>query len=108
MLINIIGFDVLEIHGAHGYLLANFLSPISNKRTDIYGGSFDNRIRFLLDIVTAVRPIWPANKPLAVRLSASDYAFEGIYLYQRLFHSIHIAIICLCSSLDSIHTYIVM
>ncbi|KAJ3090703.1 hypothetical protein HK102_002888 [Quaeritorhiza haematococci] len=69
------GFDVLELHGAHGYLIHSFLSPISNKRTDEYGGSFENRIRFLLEIVTAVRRdnAWPDHKPLFVRLSCTDW-----------------------------------
>eukprot|EP01091_Cochliopodium_minus_P021236 TRINITY_DN962_c1_g1_i2.p1 TRINITY_DN962_c1_g1~~TRINITY_DN962_c1_g1_i2.p1 ORF type:complete len:372 (-),score=107.49 TRINITY_DN962_c1_g1_i2:49-1164(-) len=68
------GYDFIEIHGAHGYLIHSFLSPISNKRTDIYGGSFENRTRFLLEIVEKVRSLW--NGPLFVRLSADDN-FEG-------------------------------
>jgi 2,4-dienoyl-CoA reductase-like NADH-dependent reductase (Old Yellow Enzyme family) len=67
----------LELHGAHGYLIHSFLSPISNQRNDNYGGSFENRIRFLLETARAVRAVWPANKPLAVRVSASDWATEG-------------------------------
>ena len=61
------GFDVIEIHAAHGYLISEFLSPISNRRTDRYGGSFENRIRFLLETIDAVRSEWPADKPLFVR-----------------------------------------
>ncbi|TRX12506.1 NADH:flavin oxidoreductase/NADH oxidase [Flavobacterium gawalongense] len=71
------GFQVLEIHGAHGYLLHQFLSPLSNFRTDEYGGSFENRIRFTLDIVEAVQSEWPENLPLFVRISATDWADGG-------------------------------
>jgi 2,4-dienoyl-CoA reductase-like NADH-dependent reductase (Old Yellow Enzyme family) len=71
------GFDVLEVHAAHGYLLHEFLSPLSNKRSDEYGGSFENRARFLLETVDAVRPVWPHGKPLFVRISATDWADGG-------------------------------
>ncbi|KAJ3201401.1 hypothetical protein HDU67_001365 [Dinochytrium kinnereticum] len=71
------GFDLVEIHGAHGYLAHTFYSPLSNKRTDDYGGSFENRIRFLVEIVKAVRAVWPASKPIFVRISAVDYAEGG-------------------------------
>ena len=71
------GFDVIELHGAHGYLISSFLSPVSNRRTDRYGGSFDNRIRFLLEIVDAVRTEWPAEKPLFVRISCTDWMEGG-------------------------------
>ncbi|MDP4202400.1 MAG: NADPH dehydrogenase NamA [Bacteroidota bacterium] len=71
------GFDVVEIHAAHGYLLHQFLSPITNKRTDKYGGSFDNRVRLLLEVVDAVRQVWPVSKPLFVRISATDWAEGG-------------------------------
>ena len=71
------GFKVLELHGAHGYLIHQFLSPLSNQRTDEYGGSFENRIRFLLEIVDAVKLVWPADLPLLVRLSATDWAEGG-------------------------------
>jgi 2,4-dienoyl-CoA reductase-like NADH-dependent reductase (Old Yellow Enzyme family) len=67
------GFRVVEIHAAHGYLIHQFLSPVSNKRTDAYGGSFENRIRFLRDIVRAVRAVWPERLPLFVRLSVTDW-----------------------------------
>ncbi|KAJ1663360.1 hypothetical protein IW140_001910 [Coemansia sp. RSA 1813] len=67
------GFDVIEIHGAHGYLLNEFLSPISNKRTDRYGGSFENRARMMVETVRCVRKVWPAEKPLFVRLSVTDW-----------------------------------
>jgi len=71
------GFDVVEIHGAHGYLLHQFLSPLVNQRTDAYGGSFENRIRLIVEVADAVRAVWPEHKPLFVRLSATDWADEG-------------------------------
>jgi 2,4-dienoyl-CoA reductase-like NADH-dependent reductase (Old Yellow Enzyme family) len=71
------GFDVVELHAAHGYLIHEFLSPLSNHRTDAYGGSFDNRIRLCLDIVDAVRTVWPERLPLFVRLSATDWSDGG-------------------------------
>jgi 2,4-dienoyl-CoA reductase-like NADH-dependent reductase (Old Yellow Enzyme family) len=71
------GFKVIELHAAHGYLLHEFLSPYSNKRTDLYGGSFDNRIRFLLELIAAVRETWPDELPLFVRISATEWVEEG-------------------------------
>jgi 2,4-dienoyl-CoA reductase-like NADH-dependent reductase (Old Yellow Enzyme family) len=71
------GFDTIEIHAAHGYLLDQFLSPLANKRTDRYGGSRENRMRLLLEVVDAVRAVWPEDKPLLVRLSVSDWHPEG-------------------------------
>ena len=71
------GFRVIELHGAHGYLIHQFLSPLSNQRTDNYGGSFENRIRFLLELVSTVQEEWPAENPLLVRLSATDWAEGG-------------------------------
>jgi 2,4-dienoyl-CoA reductase-like NADH-dependent reductase (Old Yellow Enzyme family) len=71
------GFKVLEIHAAHGYLVHEFYSLISNHRTDEYGGSYENRIRFLLEITAAVQTVWPAEYPLFVRLSASDWTEGG-------------------------------
>jgi len=71
------GFQVVEVHAAHGYLLHEFLSPLSNRRTDGYGGSFDNRIRLALDVAGAVREVWPADLPLFVRISATDWAEDG-------------------------------
>ncbi|MGH8183552.1 MAG: NADH:flavin oxidoreductase/NADH oxidase [Rhodanobacteraceae bacterium] len=71
------GFDVIELHGAHGYLLHQFLSPLSNARTDEYGGSLENRARLLREVIAAVRETWPAPKPLWVRLSATDWAEGG-------------------------------
>lgn len=71
------GFKVVEIHAAHGYLIQEFLSPISNKRTDEYGGSFENRIRLLQQVVESVRSVWPEDYPLFVRISATDWAEGG-------------------------------
>jgi 2,4-dienoyl-CoA reductase-like NADH-dependent reductase (Old Yellow Enzyme family) len=71
------GFKVLEIHAAHGYLLHEFLSPLSNKRTDEYGGSFQNRIRLLVEVTEAIRDIWPEEYPLFVRISATDWTEGG-------------------------------
>jgi len=71
------GFDMLEMHTAHGYLLASFLSPLTNKRTDDYGGSLENRLRFPLEVFTAMRDAWPAHKPMSVRFSATDWAEGG-------------------------------
>jgi anthraniloyl-CoA monooxygenase len=70
------GFDILELHCAHGYLLSSFLSPLTNHRTDEYGGSHDNRARFPLEVFRAIRAAWPAAKPMSVRLSAHDW-FDG-------------------------------
>lgn len=72
-----IGFDLIELHAAHGYLLHQFLSPLSNRRTDAYGGSLENRLRFPLEVFEAVRAVWPAEKPLGVRVSASDWVDGG-------------------------------
>ena len=71
------GFDLLEIHAAHGYLLSSFLSPVSNRRTDEYGGSLENRLRFPLEVFDAVRAAWPAAKPVTVRISATDWIEGG-------------------------------
>lgn len=71
------GFDLLELHAAHGYLLSSFISPISNQRTDEYGGSLDNRLRFPLEVFDAVRAVWPARKPMTVRISATDWMQGG-------------------------------
>lgn len=71
------GFEVIEIHAAHGYLLHEFYSPLSNHRTDAYGGSFDNRIRMLLEVVESVQEVWPGELPLFVRISSTDWT-EGV------------------------------
>jgi anthraniloyl-CoA monooxygenase len=72
------GFDMLELHMAHGYLLASFLSPLTNHRRDEYGGSVENRLRFPLEVLEAVRKEWPVDKPLSVRISATDWADGGL------------------------------
>jgi anthraniloyl-CoA monooxygenase len=72
------GFDMLELHCAHGYLLASFVSPLTNTRTDEYGGSLENRLRFPLEIFEALRAVWPKQKPMSVRISATDWADGGI------------------------------
>ena len=71
------GFKVIEIHGAHGYLVNEFMSPLSNKRTDEYGGSFESRTRFLFEIIEAIRSVWSLDRPLFLRISASDWTEGG-------------------------------
>jgi 2,4-dienoyl-CoA reductase-like NADH-dependent reductase (Old Yellow Enzyme family) len=71
------GFDIVEIHGAHGYLIHQFLSPLSNRRTDEYGGTLDNRLRLALEVTEAVRGVWPARLPLFFRISATDWVPGG-------------------------------
>ena len=73
-----LGFDLIELHGAHGYLVSEFLSPIANKRTDDYGGSLENRMRFPLEIARAVRGAWPRERALGVRLNGTDFTPGGI------------------------------
>ncbi|HEY1223904.1 MAG TPA: bifunctional salicylyl-CoA 5-hydroxylase/oxidoreductase [Brevundimonas sp.] len=72
------GFDLVELHCAHGYLLSSFLTPVSNHRTDEYGGSVENRLRFPLQVFAAMRAVWPGEKPMSVRLSATDWMDEGL------------------------------
>ena len=72
-----LGFDAVELHAAHGYLLHEFLSPLANRRSDRYGGSLENRMRFPLEVFSAVREVWPEAKPLGVRISASDWIEGG-------------------------------
>lgn len=72
------GFDMLELHCAHGYLLASFLSPLTNRRTDDYGGPIENRLRFPLEVFRALREAWPRDKPMSVRISATDWAEGGL------------------------------
>ena len=72
------GFDMLELHAAHGYLLASFISPLTNERTDEYGGALENRLRFPLEVFRAMRAVWPHHKPMSVRISATDWAGGGI------------------------------
>ena len=78
------GFRVIEIHAAHGYLIHEFLSPLSNQRTDAYGGSFENRTRLLREVVAAVRGVWPEQAPLFVRISASDWIVGGWDIQQSV------------------------
>ena len=78
------GFRVIEIHGAHGYLIHEFLSPLSNQRRDDYGGSFENRTRMLREVVQAVRESWPKSAPLFVRISATDWVEGGWDLEQSI------------------------
>ncbi len=78
------GFDAIEIHAAHGYLLHEFLSPLTNQRTDTYGGSTENRTRLLREVIAAIRSVWPAEKALFLRVSASDHAEGGLNLDESL------------------------
>jgi 2,4-dienoyl-CoA reductase-like NADH-dependent reductase (Old Yellow Enzyme family) len=78
------GFDVVEIHAAHGYLIHEFLSPLSNTRTDDYGGTFENRIRLCLEVVTAVRQVWPEDRALFIRISATDWVEGGWDIHQSI------------------------
>ena len=72
------GFDLLELHLAHGYLLASFISPLTNKRTDEYGGALENRMRFPLEVFRAVREVWPETMPMSARISATDWHPDGL------------------------------
>ena len=72
------GFDLLELHCAHGYLLSSFISPLTNQRTDAYGGSLENRLRYPLEVFAAMRSVWPAARPMTVRISATDWAVGGV------------------------------
>jgi anthraniloyl-CoA monooxygenase len=72
------GFDMIELHCAHGYLLSSFLTPVSNARHDDYGGTLNNRLRFPLEVFGAMRAVWPAEKPMSVRISATDWVDHGI------------------------------
>jgi anthraniloyl-CoA monooxygenase len=72
------GFDMVELHAAHGYLLSSFISPLTNRRLDGYGGSLNDRLRFPLEVFRAMRAVWPAHKPMSVRISATDWVEGGI------------------------------
>ncbi len=78
------GYEWLELHYAHGYLAHEFYSPLANQRTDQYGGSFDNRIRFLLETFSAVRQVWPERLPLTVRLSVTDWIEGGVTVEESI------------------------
>ena len=78
------GFDIVEVHAAHGYLLHEFMSPLVNTRTDAYGGSYDNRVRLCLEVVDALRGVWPERLPLLVRISATDWKAGGWDLVQAV------------------------
>jgi NADPH2 dehydrogenase len=78
------GFDLVEIHGAHGYLIHNFLSPLSNKRTDRWGGSLENRMRFPAAVMRAVRDVWPRDKALGFRMNSTDWHPEGFTLHEAI------------------------
>ena len=73
-----IGLDYIELHSTHGYLLAEFLSPLANRRTDDYGGSLENRMRFPLEVFAALRKAWPAGKPLGAKITGSDFAVFNV------------------------------
>ena len=72
------GFDMIELHAAHGYLLASFISPLTNKRNDDYGGELENRLRFPLEVADAMRAVWPDHRPMSVRISATDWHPDGL------------------------------
>jgi anthraniloyl-CoA monooxygenase len=72
------GFDMLELHCAHGYLLSSFITPLSNQRSDEYGGSLENRLRYPIEVFAAIRAVWPAERPISVRISATDWVDGGI------------------------------
>ena len=78
------GFDLLELHCAHGYLLSGFLSPVTNRRTDEYGGDVTGRLRFPLEVWHAMREVWPADRPMTVRISATDWVADGQSLEDAL------------------------
>ena len=97
-----VGFDTIEVHSAHGYLLHQFLSPLTNRRDDAYGGSLENRMRFPLEVIRATRAVWPADKPLGIRISATDWLDGGFTLdeaviYAKAFKEAGIDFVCVSS-----------
>jgi anthraniloyl-CoA monooxygenase len=72
------GFDMLELHCAHGYLLSSFITPLSNRRTDEYGGALENRLRYPIEVFRAMRAVWPEERPMSVRISATDWVQGGV------------------------------
>jgi len=97
-----VGFDAIEVHSAHGYLLHQFLSPLSNRREDAYGGSLENRMRFPLEVIRAARAAWPADRPLGIRISATDWLDGGFTLdeavtYAKAFKNEGIDYVCVSS-----------
>ncbi|MGZ4642323.1 MAG: NADH:flavin oxidoreductase/NADH oxidase [Blastococcus sp.] len=94
------GFDVVELHAAHGYLLHQFLSPLTNRRTDGYGGSRENRMRFPLEVVEAVRAVWPGDRPLFVRVSSVDGSRDGLTLDDTVAFARELA----ARGVDAVHT----
>jgi len=97
-----VGFDLVELHSAHGYLLHEFLSPLSNRRTDGYGGSLENRMRFPLEVARALRETWPAERALGARLSATDWAEGGFapaeaIAFVRELHAVGFDFVCVTS-----------
>jgi 2,4-dienoyl-CoA reductase-like NADH-dependent reductase (Old Yellow Enzyme family) len=101
------GYELVEIHAAHGYLLHEFMSPLCNQRTDDHGGSFENRIRLLLEITSAVRSVWPSGLPMFVRLSCTDWAEGGWDIDQTVQLSIRLKALGVdlidCSSGGAVH-----
>jgi anthraniloyl-CoA monooxygenase len=94
-----VGFDMIELHCAHGYLLSSFLTPVSNRRSDEYGGSAANRMRYPLEVFTAMREIWPQQKPMSVRVSATDWVEDGLTADE----SVEIARAFVAAGTDVIH-----
>jgi len=93
------GFDMVELHCAHGYLLSSFITPLSNQRTDEYGGSLENRLRFPLEVFTAMRAVWPSERPMSVRISATDWVEGGVTGED----AVHIARAFIAAGADIIH-----
>ena len=93
------GFDMVELHCAHGYLLSSFITPLSNQRTDEYGGSLENRLRFPIEVFTAIRAVWPSERPMSVRISATDWVEGGVTGED----AVHIARAFIAAGADIIH-----